>query len=151
MERIDSELHTLLDDMLETMYDAPGVGLAGPQIGVSRRILVLDASPTEERMPQCIINPEILESSDKTSVYEEGCLSMPEIFAEVERPASVLVRYLNRNGVQLEELFEGKAATIIQHEIDHLNGVMFIDHLSRLRRDLLVRKFRKTKRDEIIT
>lgn len=151
MEHVDSEVQTLLDDMLETMYAAPGVGLAGPQIGISRRILVLDPSETEERMPMCVINPEILESSNRMSVYEEGCLSMPEIFAEIERPASVRVRYLNRQGQQLEELFEGKAATIVQHEIDHLDGIMFIDHLSRLRRDLLVRKFRKSKREDIIT
>jgi peptide deformylase len=149
VERIDDETRRLLDDMLETMYDAPGVGLAGPQIGISRRILVMDPSTKEERPePLALINPEILEFAGEMQIGEEGCLSIPEIYAEVERPAWVQVRYVDREGKVAERRFEGRPAIILQHEVDHLNGVLFIDHLSKLRRDLLIRKFRKARRDE---
>ncbi len=151
IERLDGDVERLIEDMFETMYGANGVGLAAPQIGISRRVLVLDPVRGEEpAAPRCLINPEILESGSEMRVYEEGCLSMPEIFAEVERPASVLVRYLNREGNIVEERLTGHAATVAQHEIDHLNGVMFIDHISRLKRDMLIRKFRKARKDESV-
>lgn len=150
VERVDDDTRRLLDDMLETMYDAPGVGLAGPQVGVSRRLLVMDPSPREdEPEPLALVNPEILEFGEDRQVGEEGCLSIPEIFAEVERPAWVQVRYVDRDGKLAVRRFEGRPAVILQHEVDHLNGVLFIDHLSKLRRDLLIRKFRKARRDEI--
>jgi peptide deformylase len=149
VERVDDDMRRLLDDMLETMYAAPGVGLAGPQVGVLRRILVMDpVSKKDEPGDPCqLINPEILVQGDIPRVYEEGCLSVPDVFAEVERPASARVRYIDRDGNQQERLFEGHAATVVQHEIDHLNGLLFIDHLSRLRRDLLIKKFRKGRRE----
>jgi peptide deformylase len=150
VERVDDATRRLLDDMLETMYDAPGVGLAGPQVGVTRRLLVMDPSPREESPePLALINPEILEFGDEMQIGEEGCLSIPEIFAEVERPAWVQVRYIDRDGKVAERRFEGRPAVILQHEVDHLNGVLFIDHLSKLRRDLLIRKFRRARRDEV--
>jgi peptide deformylase len=150
LERVDDDTRRLLNDMLETMYDAPGVGLAGPQVGIGRRILVMDPSPREEAPePLALINPEILEFGEERQVGEEGCLSIPEIFAEVERPAWVHVRYIDRDGKLAERRFEGRPAVILQHEVDHLNGVLFIDHLSKLRRDLLIRRFRKMRRDEI--
>jgi len=151
VERIDDDTQRLLDDMLETMYDAPGVGLAAPQIGLSRRIFVMDAARDDDPpTPRCVINPEILQQGDELRVYEEGCLSLPKIFAEVQRPSSVLLRYVDREGEIQEEWLEGHAATVAQHELDHLNGVLFIDHLSRLRRDFLIRKFRKIRREEEI-
>ena len=149
VERIDAGVHRLIEDMLETMYRAPGVGLAAPQVGLSRRLFVMDHSRDQEpAAPRAFLNPEIVASGNEMRIYEEGCLSIPEMFAEVERPAAVVVRYLSHEGDMREERLEGHAATIAQHEIDHLNGVLFIDHLSRLKRDVLVRKFRKTRRDE---
>ena len=149
VERIDAELRRLLDDMLETMYRAPGVGLAAPQVGLSLRLFVMDAARDQEpAAPRAFLNPEILASGGEARVYEEGCLSIPEMFADVERPAAIVLRYLSQDGEMREERLEGHAATIAQHEIDHLNGVLFIDHLSRLKRDVLVRKFRKARRDE---
>lgn len=149
VERIDAGILRLAADMLETMYRAPGVGLAAPQVGVSRRLFVMDAAREQEpAAPRVFFNPEILSSGDDMRVYEEGCLSIPEMFAEVERPSAVTVRYLSPEGEMREELLEGHGATVAQHEIDHLNGVLFIDHLSRLKRDVLVRKFRKARRDE---
>jgi peptide deformylase len=150
LERVDDETRRLLDDMLETMYDAPGIGLAGPQVGVSRRLIVLDPSAKDqEPEPLAMINPEILQFGDERQTGEEGCLSIPEIFAEVERPAWVHVRYIDRDGKLMERRFDGRPAVIVQHEVDHLNGVLFLDHLSKLRRDLLIRKFRKARRDEV--
>lgn len=146
VERIDDELGRLLDDMLETMYEAPGIGLAGIQIGVPRRIITIDVSGREEgeaRSPLFLINPEIVTSSDDRSVYEEGCLSIPDYYAEVERPASVRLRYLDREGKQQEIEADGLLATCIQHEVDHLDGKLFIDYLSRLKRDMVIRKFVK--------
>ncbi len=149
VERVDEGTVRLLNDMLETMYRAPGVGLAAPQVGVSRRLFVMDpARDQEPAAPRAFLNPEIVASGNEMRLYEEGCLSIPEMFAEVERPAAVVVRYLSLEGEMREERLEGHAATIAQHEIDHLNGVLFIDHLSRLKRDVLVRKFRKARRDE---
>jgi peptide deformylase len=149
VERVDAATLRLADDMLETMYAAPGVGLAAPQVGVSRRLFVMDGSAKDaEPAPLCLINPEILELGDTLLTGEEGCLSIPEIYAEVERRSSVRVRYIGRDGKLTEQLFEGRPAVIVQHELDHLNGVLFIDHLSKLRRNLLVRKFRKTRRED---
>jgi peptide deformylase len=141
---VDDELRALMDDMLETMYDAPGIGLAAIQIGVPKRVIVMDlARPDEEPQPRYYVNPEILWASEETAPYEEGCLSVPEIFDEVERPAHVKLRYLNYHGEQIEEDAEGLFAVCIQHEMDHLNGVLFIDHLSRLKREQAVKKVKK--------
>jgi peptide deformylase len=138
-----------MDDMLETMYAAPGVGLAAVQVGVPRRLLVLDVSEDEEeRQPLCFVNPEIVWASEETLPYEEGCLSVPEIYDEVERPAKVRVRYLNYDGEPIEEDAEGLYAVCVQHEIDHLNGVLFIDHLSRLKREQAVKKVKKAAKTD---
>lgn len=147
-ERVDDETRRLLDDMLETMYAAPGIGLAAPQVGVSMRALVMDVSRGEEPPnPVMMINPEIVQLGDTARAHEEGCLSLPEVYAEVERPASCVVRYIDYNGDAAEMLCEGLPSTCVQHEIDHLNGILFIDHLSRLRRELLVKKFFKARRE----
>ncbi len=146
VERIDDELRRFLDDMLETMYEAPGIGLAAIQVGVPRRIVTIDVSPREEgqpRAPLFLINPEIVSSVDDRSVYEEGCLSIPDYYAEVERPAGVRLRYLDREGKQQEIEADGLLSTCIQHEVDHLDGKLFIDYLSRLKRDMVIRKFTK--------
>jgi peptide deformylase len=149
VERVDEELRDLMDDMLATMYDAPGVGLAAPQIGISRRVIVMDASKDEdEKTPIVMANPRILERSEEMRVHEEGCLSIPEVTAEVERPAKTRVAYLDREGNPQEAELEDIWSTIVQHEIDHLNGVLFIDYLSRLKRDMIVKKFTKQKRAE---
>ena len=144
IERFDAPLKTLMDDMIETMHDAPGVGLAAIQVGEPLRLLVVDVARKEEPPnPQVFVNPEVLWSSDERSTYEEGCLSIPEYYAEVERPASVRVRYLDREGKPAEALAEGLLATVLQHEIDHLDGVLFIDHISKLKRDRVIKKFQK--------
>src|SRR5262245_53696856 len=149
VERIDADLLRLADDMLETMYAAPGVGLAGVQVGVPRRLIVLDtAKDEEERRPLVMINPEILELGPEMRLHEEGCLSIPDVRLEIERPASVKVRYLDREGKPQELAADGLLATAIQHEIDHLNGRLIIDFLSRLKRDIIVRKFRKQAKTE---
>lgn len=148
VETIDAAVRTLADDMLETMYDAPGIGLAAIQIGVPLRMLVIDlAKEDEPKAPQVFINPEILTRADEGSIYEEGCLSIPDYYAEVERPASVRVSYLDAQGAKQEVEAEGLLATCLQHEIDHLNGVLFIDHISKLKRDMVVRKFKKLAKD----
>jgi peptide deformylase len=145
VEAVSDELRRLADDMLETMYDAPGIGLAAIQVGVPRRLLVIDlAREGEDPKPQVFINPEILSFSETRSVYEEGCLSIPDYYAEVERPAQIRVSHLDRDGKQLEIEAEGLLATCLQHEIDHLNGVLFIDHISRLKREMVIRKFTKS-------
>jgi peptide deformylase len=142
--KVDDDLRALMDDMLETMYDAPGIGLAAIQIGVPKRVIVMDiARPEEPKQPRYFINPEILWASEETLPYEEGCLSVPEIYDEVERPARVKLRYLNYQGEQIEEDAEGLFAVCIQHEMDHLDGVLFIDHLSRLKREQAVKKVKK--------
>ena len=170
VEHIDAELLGLLDDMLETMYDAPGIGLAGIQIGVPRRIVTIDiGDPDDEEAdadaqhamadeatvegrrkrkkrkpdPLFLINPKILAVAEERSVYEEGCLSIPEYYAEVERPASVTVSYLDRKGKEQILQAEGLMATCLQHEIDHLDGRLFIDHISRLKREMVIKKFTK--------
>ena len=149
VEAVDDELRALMDDMLDTMYAAPGIGLAAIQVGVPKRVLVMDLSRGEEpKQPRYFVNPEIVWASEETAPYEEGCLSVPEIYEEVERPARVRVRYLGYDGAQVEEDAEGLFATCIQHEIDHLEGVLFIDYLSRLKRDRAVAKVRKAAKDE---
>ncbi|MET0274889.1 MAG: peptide deformylase [Phenylobacterium sp.] len=147
VETVDDELRALMDDMLETMYAAPGIGLAAVQIGVPKRVIVMDlARPEEEPQPRYYVNPEILWASEETLPYEEGCLSVPEIYDEVDRPARVKLRYLNYQGEQVEEDAEGLFAVCIQHEMDHLEGVLFIDHLSRLKREQAVKKVKKMGR-----
>jgi peptide deformylase len=145
---IDESIRALMDDMLETMYAAPGIGLAAIQIAVTKRILVLDVAKREDENatpePLCIVNPEILWTSAELSIYQEGCLSIPDFFEDVERPARVRARYLDRDGRAQEIEADGILATCLQHEIDHLNGILFIDHLSRLKRDRITRKFAKT-------
>ena len=144
IERVDADFQRLADDMLETMYDAPGIGLAAIQIGVPRRMLVIDVSREgEEKQPLVFVNPEVVASTDERSVYEEGCLSIPDYYAEVERPATVTVKYLDRDGKEQTVQADGLLATCLQHEIDHLNGVLFIDHISRLKRDMVIKKFTK--------
>ena len=147
VEKVDDELRALMDDMLETMYDAPGIGLAAIQIGVPKRVIVMDlARQDEPKQPQYFVNPEIVWASEETAPYEEGCLSVPEIYDEVDRPARVKLRYLNYQGEQIEEDADGLYAVCIQHEMDHLNGVLFIDHLSRLKREQAVKKVKKLVR-----
>lgn len=146
VKEVNDALRTLLDDMLETMYDAPGIGLAANQIGSLERVLVMDCGSREDEetpRPMKIINPEITGVSEELSSYEEGCLSIPEQYAEVERPAVVRVKYLDENGKQHERLFEGLEATCVQHEIDHLDGILFVDHLSNLKRNMLMKKLKK--------
>ncbi len=141
---VDDALRALMDDMLETMYDAPGIGLAAIQIGEPVRVIVMDlAKEDAEPAPRYFVNPEITWASDETMPYEEGCLSVPDIYDEVERPAKVRLRYLNYQGDVVEEEAEGLYAVCIQHEMDHLNGVLFIDHLSKLKRDRAVAKVKK--------
>ena len=147
---VTDELRALLDDMLETMYDAPGIGLAANQIGSLHRVLVMDCGSRDDEetpRPIKIINPEITGVSEELSSYEEGCLSIPEQFAEVDRPAVVRVKYLDENGQKHERLFEGLEATCVQHEIDHLEGKLFIDYLKPLKRQLITRKMVKLKKE----
>lgn len=141
---IDDELRGLVADMFETMYAAPGIGLAAIQVGIPQRVVTLDLAKKEEpRKPEVVINPEILWTSEERNTYEEGCLSIPELYEEVERPAQVKVRYTDLEGQPHEVEANGLLATCLQHEIDHLNGVLFIDHLSRLKRDRIIKKFTK--------
>ena len=142
--KIDAATRQLVEDMFETMYDAPGIGLAAIQIGEPRRIVTMDlAKKDESREPQVFINPELISQSGDTNVHEEGCLSIPEYYEEVARPAEVKLRYLDLDGKQHEIEADGLLATCIQHEIDHLNGVLFIDHISKLKRDRVIKKFTK--------
>ena len=145
---IDAEIRMLVDDMLETMYDAPGIGLAAIQIGVPKRVVVIDLAKKEEEepAPMVFLNPEVVWKSDELATYEEGCLSIPDYFNEVERPAKVRVRYLDRDGKEQEIDADGLLATCLQHEIDHLNGALFIDHISKLKRDRVMKKFTKAAR-----
>lgn len=147
VERVDDDLRALMDDMLETMYDAPGIGLAAIQIGVPKQVIVMDlAGPDEPKAPRYFVNPQILDASDETQPYEEGCLSVPDIYDEVERPSKVKLKYLNYQGEEVVEEAEGLFAVCIQHEMDHLKGVLFIDYLSRLKRDRAVAKVKKQAR-----
>ncbi|MDK3072075.1 peptide deformylase [Sedimentitalea sp. JM2-8] len=146
---LTDDLRKLADDMLETMYDAPGIGLAAPQVGVLDRLIVLDCVKEEGAAPRptVMFNPEIVAASDKTSVYEEGCLSIPEQYGEVTRPAEVEVEWIDRNGNPQKAAFDKLWATCVQHEIDHLNGKLFIDYLKPLRRQMITRKMQKLKRE----
>ena len=150
VETVDDATRRFMDAMLETMYDAPGIGLAAIQVGEPRRIITIDvAREEEEKSPLFLVNPEIVWSSeDERSTYEEGCLSIPDYYAEVERPAKVRFRYLDYEGKEQERDADGLLATCVQHEIDHLNGVLFIDYLSKLKRDLVVKKFTKAAREK---
>ena len=151
---ITPEIRKLADDMLETMYDAPGIGLAAIQIGEPVRLVTIDVSKKSDedeetpKAPMVFVNPEVTWSSDELSVYEEGCLSIPEYYEEVERPARVKVRYMDLDGATQEVEADGILATCLQHEIDHLNGVLFIDHLSRLKRERVTKRFAKAARRE---
>ncbi|MGF9565470.1 peptide deformylase [Neorhizobium sp. JUb45] len=151
IERVDDEVLKLADDMLETMYDAPGIGLAAIQIGVARRLLVIDvAKEGDPAQPMVFINPEIVKSSDERSVYEEGCLSIPEYYAEVERPATVTVKHIGRDGKEHMLEADGLLATCFQHELDHLNGILFIDHISRLKREMVIKRFTKAAKAKVV-
>lgn len=152
---ITPEIRTLIADMFETMYAAPGIGLAAAQVDVPIRLLVMDLSDGPEdadgkgtKNPKVYINPEILDPSDEWSVYNEGCLSVPDQYADVERPATVRARWMDEHGVQHDEELDGLSSTCLQHEMDHLNGVLFIDHLSRLKRDMVMKKLEKLRRDK---
>ena len=148
VDEVNQEIQKLMDDMLETMYAAPGIGLAAIQVGVPKRIIVLDiARKDEPKKPMYFVNPEILEKSQNNSIYEEGCLSVPGQFAEIERPDRCHVKYLDYHGKPQEIKAEGMLATCIQHEIDHLEGILFIDYLSKLKRSMIVKKLSKHKKE----
>ena len=148
IETVNNETKKLLDDMLETMYAAPGIGLAAVQVGILKRIIVIDISKEKEKKnPFFLINPEIIFKSEKTSSYEEGCLSIPGHFAEIERPSECRVTYIDYNGKKRELKANGILSTCIQHEVDHLNGVLFIDYLSKLKKDMIIKKLIKYKKE----
>ena len=148
LEKVDDDLRKLMDDMLETMYSAPGIGLAAVQIGVLKRLIVIDISRNDEKKkPLFLVNPEITFKSKRTSTYEEGCLSLPGHFAEIERPAECHLNFIDYNGKKQNLKTGGLLATCIQHEIDHLNGVLFIDYLSKLKRDMIIKKLKKNKKE----
>jgi peptide deformylase len=150
VKTVDAGVRALVDDMFETMYEAPGVGLAAIQIGVPKRIVTADtAKKDEEKRPQVFLNPEVVWSSEDKATYEEGCLSIPEYYEEVERPTQVKVRYMDIDGKTQEIEANGLLATVLQHEIDHLNGVLFIDHISKLKRDRVIKKFAKAAKREV--
>ncbi len=152
VEEVTDELRKLIDDMFQTMYAAPGIGLAAIQVGVPKRLLVIDLQEPEEeggepvRDPLVFINPEIVEASDTLQVYSEGCLSVPDMYAEVERPDRIRARWLDRDGKPHEEEIDGLLAVCLQHEMDHLEGILFIDHLSRLKREMILRKIAKARK-----
>ncbi len=152
VDGVDDELRVLIADMFETMYDAPGIGLAAIQVGVPKRVLVIDLQEEDDeegkpiRKPRVFVNPELFDPSEEYSVYNEGCLSVPDQYAEVERPAIVHARWLDENGARHEERLDGLLGTCLQHEMDHLEGVLFIDHLSRLKRDMLLKKLEKSRK-----
>ncbi len=148
VDKVDVELQKLMDDMLETMYAAPGIGLAAIQVGVPKRVIVLDLAPKDEpKNPMYFVNPEIVDKSKNNSIYEEGCLSVPGQFAEIERPDRCYVKYLDYYGKEKEIEAKGMLATCIQHEIDHLEGVLFIDYLSKLKRSIITKKLSKQKKE----
>lgn len=147
VKEVDARIRQLLDDMVETMHAAPGIGLAGPQVGEGLRLLVIDiARDGQPSKPMKIVNPEIVWASEELLPWEEGCLSLPDQFAEVLRPAEVKVRYLDENGAKQEMHAKGVLSVCVQHEIDHLEGVLFVDHISALRRNMILRKLAKTKK-----
>ena len=151
IEKVNDEIRNLLDDMLETMYNAPGIGLAAVQIGILKRIIVIDISKgDEEKKPLFLINPEITFRSKETSVYEEGCLSVPNQFAEIDRPKKCEVEYLDYNGDKKILKADGLLATCIQHEMDHLEGILFIDYLSKLKKSMIIKKLSKVKSTRIV-
>ncbi|HTC84548.1 MAG TPA: peptide deformylase [Rhizomicrobium sp.] len=144
---VDAEIRKLVDDMAESMYEASGIGLAAVQVGVPKRVIVIDLDQKEgKKNPRAFINPKILWASEETAVFEEGCLSVPEIWDDVERPARIKAEYLDRDGVKQTLEADGMLATCLQHEMDHLNGVLFIDHLSRLKRSMAIKKLTKAKK-----
>ena len=148
LEKVDVDTKKLMDDMLETMYAAPGIGLAAVQVGILKRLVVIDISKGEEKKkPIFLINPQIIHKSEKTSVYEEGCLSLPGQFAEIERPAKCTIKYIDYNGKEKDLKADGLLATCIQHEVDHLNGILFIDYLSKLKKDMIIKKLVKQKKE----
>jgi peptide deformylase len=145
--KVDAEVRTLVDDMIETMYEADGIGLAAIQVGVPKRILVMDIEQKDgKKNPKAYINPKILWASEEMATFEEGCLSVPEIWDEVERPAKIRAEYLDRDGKRHEIEAEGLFATCLQHEMDHLEGILFVDHLSKLKRTMAMKKLQKAKR-----
>lgn len=154
VDEVTDEMRALVSDMFATMYDAPGIGLAAIQVGVPQRILVIDLQEEEDdegepiKDPRVFINPELIDPSEELRTYEEGCLSVPDQFADVERPDSVSARWLDENGKQHEERLEGMIATCLQHEMDHLEGILFIDHLSRLKRQIILKKLEKSRKQE---
>ena len=149
VEAVDDGVRRLMDDMLETMYAAPGIGLAAPQVGIARRVIVVDVTrEDQERAPYRMVNPAVVEVSDDLASYEEGCLSLPQHYEEVTRPGRARIRYLDETGEAREIEVEGMLATCIQHEIDHLEGILFVDHISKLKRDMIIRKLAKAKRAE---
>ena len=148
LEKVDKDTQKLMNDMLETMYQAPGIGLAAVQIGILKRLVVIDISKDKEKKdPLFLVNPEIIQKSKKTSVYEDGCLSLPGQFAEIERPAECILKYIDFNGKKKELNAKGLLATCIQHEVDHLNGILFIDYLSKLKKDMIIKKLVKHKKE----
>ena len=148
LSNVDADLQKLMDDMLETMYSAPGIGLAAVQVGVLKRVVVIDVSKQDEKKdPLYLVNPQIIFKSEKTSVHEEGCLSLPNFFAEIERPAECHLKYLDYNGKQKILKAAGLLATCIQHEVDHLDGILFIDYLSKLKKDRIIKKLIKHKKE----
>ena len=148
VEKVDKDLQELMDDMLETMYAAPGIGLAAIQVGIPKRVIVLDITPKDEpRNPMFFINPEIIDKSENNLTYEEGCLSVPGQFAEIDRPDKCYVKYLDYHGQPKEIKAEGMLATCIQHEIDHLEGILFIDYLSKLKKTMIIKKLSKQKKE----
>ena len=147
VETVDEDLQKLMNDMLETMYAAPGIGLAAIQVGVPKRVIVLDIAPKDEpRNPIFFVNPEIIKKSDNNSTYEEGCLSVPGQFAEIDRPDKCHIKYLDYHGQPKEIKAEGMLATCIQHEMDHLEGILFIDYLSKLKKSMIIKKLSKQKK-----
>ena len=147
VDKINDEIKILINDMFETMYNAPGVGLAAVQVGIPLRVVVIDISKGDERKPHFFINPNIVWRSDKTSTYEEGCLSLPSHFAEVERPAECHLNFIDYNGKKKDLKASGLLATCIQHEVDHLDGILFIDHISKLKRDMIIKILIKSKKE----
>ncbi len=148
LEQVDDSVKKLMDDMLATMYQAPGIGLAAIQVGILKRIVVIDISKEKEKNdPLFLVNPQIINRSKETSIYEEGCLSLPGQFAEIERPSDCLIKYVDYNGKEKELQASGLLATCIQHEVDHLNGILFIDYLSKLKKDMIIKKLIKHKKE----
>ncbi|UWQ96051.1 peptide deformylase [Rhodobacteraceae bacterium M385] len=149
VDDVSDKLRALADNMLTTMYEAPGIGLAAPQVGIGSRLIVLDCEKGDDAVPRplVMVNPQVVAASDETNTYDEGCLSIPDVYADVTRPEAVTVRWMDLNGAEQEETFDGLWATCVQHEIDHLEGKLFIDYLSGLKRQLITRKMVKLKRD----